>query len=50
MSLTCCSGRLWGSTASPERAIWETRPRQDFLAHCRYYMSDHRPIWALFRL
>jgi hypothetical protein len=21
MSLTCCPGRLWGSTASPERAI-----------------------------
>jgi endonuclease/exonuclease/phosphatase family metal-dependent hydrolase len=29
--------------------LWETRGRRDFLAYCRYYMSDHRPIWAQFR-
>ena len=30
--------------------LWEKRGRQDFVAYCRYYMSDHRPIWAQFRL
>lgn len=30
------------------RTLWETRPKQDFLAYVRYHISDHRPLWAEF--
>jgi hypothetical protein len=26
--------------------LWQTRTRQEFLAYVRYYLSDHRPLWA----
>jgi endonuclease/exonuclease/phosphatase family metal-dependent hydrolase len=32
------------------RTLWETRPRQDFLAYVRYHISDHRPLWAEFAI
>lgn len=25
--------------------LWQTRGKKDFDAYCRYYMSDHRPMW-----
>jgi endonuclease/exonuclease/phosphatase family metal-dependent hydrolase len=31
------------------RDLWTTRPQADFLAYCRYYISDHRPLWAAFK-
>jgi hypothetical protein len=30
------------------RTLWESRNRADFLAYMRYYVSDHRPMWAEF--
>jgi hypothetical protein len=37
-----------------EGALFETlhgeRGRADFLAYCRYYISDHRPLWAEFAI
>jgi hypothetical protein len=30
--------------------LWETRGREDFLAYMRYYISDHRILWAEFRV
>ena len=30
--------------------LWETRGREDFLAYMRYYISDHRVLWAEFRV
>jgi endonuclease/exonuclease/phosphatase family metal-dependent hydrolase len=30
--------------------LWESRGRTDFLAYSRYYVSDHRPLWAEFRI
>jgi endonuclease/exonuclease/phosphatase family metal-dependent hydrolase len=32
------------------RTLWEEHPREDFLAYCRYYISDHRPMWAEFAI
>lgn len=32
------------------RTLWESRPRKDFMAYMRYYISDHRPLWAEFRI
>lgn len=32
------------------RTLWETRGRKDFLAYMRYYISDHRILWAEFRI
>jgi hypothetical protein len=29
--------------------LWQTRTRQEFLAYVRYYLSDHRPLWAQFK-
>jgi hypothetical protein len=29
--------------------LWETRGRDDFLAYMRYYISDHRILWAEFQ-
>jgi endonuclease/exonuclease/phosphatase family metal-dependent hydrolase len=29
--------------------LWNTRPKSDFDRYCRYYISDHRPMWAEFR-
>jgi endonuclease/exonuclease/phosphatase family metal-dependent hydrolase len=31
------------------RTLWETRTRDEFLAYMRYYISDHRILWAEFR-
>lgn len=30
--------------------LWDDRGRKDFLAYVRYYLSDHRPLWAQFRI
>lgn len=32
------------------RSLWETRPKADFLAYVRYYLSDHRLLWAQFQI
>ena len=32
------------------RSLWQTRPAKDFKAYCRYYISDHRPMWVEFRV
>lgn len=32
------------------RTLWQTRGRKDFLAYMRYYISDHRILWAEFRI
>ncbi len=32
------------------RTLWEERPPQEFFAYVRYYVSDHRPLWAEFRV
>jgi endonuclease/exonuclease/phosphatase family metal-dependent hydrolase len=32
------------------RTLWEARTPQEFFAYVRYYVSDHRPLWAEFRL
>ena len=29
--------------------LWQTRTTQEFLAYVRYYLSDHRPLWAQFK-
>jgi endonuclease/exonuclease/phosphatase family metal-dependent hydrolase len=29
--------------------LWQTRTKQEFLAYVRYYLSDHRPLWAQFK-
>ena len=31
-------------------SLFATRSLQDFLAYLRYYISDHRPMWAEFRI
>jgi endonuclease/exonuclease/phosphatase family metal-dependent hydrolase len=30
--------------------LFQNRGRNDFLAYCRYYVSDHRPLWAEFAI
>ena len=30
--------------------LWRTRGRSDFLTFSKYYLSDHRPLWAEFRI
>jgi endonuclease/exonuclease/phosphatase family metal-dependent hydrolase len=30
--------------------LWEDRSREEFLAYVRYYISDHRPLWAEFQI
>jgi endonuclease/exonuclease/phosphatase family metal-dependent hydrolase len=30
--------------------LWETRGHEDFIAYMRYYLSDHRILWAEFRV
>jgi hypothetical protein len=30
--------------------FFRSRPLKDFLAYTRYYVSDHRPLWAEFQL
>lgn len=30
------------------RGLWERRTEKQFLAYVRYYVSDHRPLWAEF--
>ena len=32
------------------RTLWEDRSTEEFFAYMRYYMSDHRPLWAEFRV
>jgi endonuclease/exonuclease/phosphatase family metal-dependent hydrolase len=32
------------------RYLWNTRGQTDFLAYVRYYLSDHRPLWAQFAI
>jgi hypothetical protein len=32
------------------RTLWEERTPDEFFAYVRYYVSDHRPLWAEFRL
>jgi endonuclease/exonuclease/phosphatase family metal-dependent hydrolase len=32
------------------RTLWRTRTPQEFFAYVRYYVSDHRPLWAEFRV
>jgi endonuclease/exonuclease/phosphatase family metal-dependent hydrolase len=32
------------------RNLWDSRGRNDFLAYMRYYISDHRILWAQFRI
>lgn len=32
------------------RGLWETRTAAQFRAYMRYYISDHRPLWAEFRI
>ncbi len=32
------------------RTLWEARTPREFFAYVRYYVSDHRPLWAEFRL
>ena len=31
------------------RELWETRPETSFRAYMRYYVSDHRLLWAEFK-
>ena len=30
--------------------LWDNRGRDDFMAYMRYYISDHRLLWAEFRI
>jgi endonuclease/exonuclease/phosphatase family metal-dependent hydrolase len=32
------------------RTLWEERTPQEFLAYMRYFISDHRPLWAEFAI
>jgi endonuclease/exonuclease/phosphatase family metal-dependent hydrolase len=32
------------------RDLWQSRPSKAFAAYVRYYLSDHRPLWAEFRI
>jgi endonuclease/exonuclease/phosphatase family metal-dependent hydrolase len=32
------------------REHWNANQPAPFLAYCRYYLSDHRPLWAEFRI
>ena len=32
------------------KTLWDSRGRTDFLAYLRYYVSDHRPMWAEFAI
>ncbi len=32
------------------QTLFAERGRDDFLAYCRYYISDHRPLWAAFTI
>lgn len=31
-------------------ALWHTKTKSEFRGYVRYYLSDHRPLWAQFRL
>jgi endonuclease/exonuclease/phosphatase family metal-dependent hydrolase len=31
------------------KTLWDTRPEEDFFAFMRYYISDHRIMWAEFQ-
>lgn len=31
------------------KRLWERRPKSQFFAYLRYYISDHRPLWAEFK-
>lgn len=30
--------------------LWETKSKQQFLSYVRYFLSDHRPMWAEFQI
>jgi endonuclease/exonuclease/phosphatase family metal-dependent hydrolase len=32
------------------KTLWEDRGRKDFLTYVRYFLSDHRPLWAEFAI
>jgi endonuclease/exonuclease/phosphatase family metal-dependent hydrolase len=32
------------------RGIWETKTPAQFRSYVRYYLSDHRPLWAQFKI
>ncbi len=32
------------------RTLWDDRSPEEFFAYARYYVSDHRPLWAQFRV
>jgi len=32
------------------KTLWESRGKTDFLTYLRYYVSDHRPMWADFAI
>jgi endonuclease/exonuclease/phosphatase family metal-dependent hydrolase len=32
------------------RELWETHTKNQFRSYLRYYISDHRPLWAEFRI
>ena len=35
---------FWAATQGPT----PTRTEAEFRAYCRYYISDHRPLWCTF--
>ena len=32
------------------KALWQSKTPSQFRSYIRYYMSDHRPLWAEFQL
>jgi hypothetical protein len=30
--------------------LYQTRPKPDFFAYVKYYISDHRPLWSSFNV
>lgn len=34
----------YDSAVFPE--LWDRLSEEDFKAYCRYYISDHRPMWV----
>lgn len=32
------------------KTLWNQRKKSEFLAYCKYHVSDHRPIWAQFKI
>ena len=42
--------RLWKPVELATSAKAKRKARSRFWAYCRYYISDHRPLWAQFRI